>query len=105
MNEIEKLICGLPRPEPSTEFDSRIAQVFNRAARPNPRKNRWSYIGLLTACTACAALVGFVVGRKSVAPSIPSAQVSLQPDEIVTHSRSAAPRYVNAAPSVSTEAL
>ncbi len=89
MNDIERLVAGLPRPSPSEELDSRIAALIGsekgldtvangpRAARTTlhwpptdgPRAVKRRLI-VTVASTACAGLLGFVIGRHSVAPVI-----------------------------------
>jgi hypothetical protein len=71
MNEVEKLLAGLPlpSPSPSLELDARIAQLARAQAEAAtvPTRRRW--LGALAASTACAACLGFILGRQSVQPS------------------------------------
>jgi hypothetical protein len=62
MDELESLIAGMPRPEPSAELGRRIEALVNRAPRRNlyRRRARW----LVAAC-ACAGAIGFVLGRQT----------------------------------------
>jgi hypothetical protein len=90
MNDIERLITRLPRPSPSEELDARIAGLIDSengletgadgplAARPIPLHSppadgvRTANRRLIVtaASTACAGLLGFVIGRHSVAPVV-----------------------------------
>lgn len=65
MNEIENLIAGLPCPSPSPNLDARIAQLTTRPARAGAIRARLRRLGVLAACTACAGMVGFALGRQS----------------------------------------
>src|SRR5205085_5396248 len=87
MNDIEELLAHLPFPEPSRELDARIAQLTSRPMRRTSLRAGVRRFGLLVACSACAGLIGFVLGRQTappvagndlaaVAPATPIAQVS-----------------------------
>src|SRR5262245_53594744 len=69
MNEIEKLLAGLPRLSPSLELDARIAQFTCPTERGAPARANRRWLGALAACTACAGCIGFILGRESVMPS------------------------------------
>lgn len=69
MNELERLIAGLPVPSPSAELDGRIAELT--AARPGAGpavRARTRRRAMVVACTACAGIAGFILGRHSVPP-------------------------------------
>ncbi len=68
MNDIERLISGLPRPSPSPELDARISELTIRPAREVAIRARLRQFGVLAACTAGAGLIGFVLGRESAGP-------------------------------------
>jgi hypothetical protein len=71
MNELERLIAAVNRPEPGCRLDDRVQTLFAQTRlRPDnpPRMNA------LVACGAavCVGLLGFFVGRLSVsAPTDP----------------------------------
>jgi hypothetical protein len=63
-NVIENLIARLPRPMPSQELDSRIAEITNQAS-PERKSFQVRRVLLLVSTAACAGLLGFVLGRQS----------------------------------------
>jgi hypothetical protein len=63
-NVIENLIARLPRPTPSQELDSRIAEITNQAS-PVRKSFQAGRVLLLVATTACAGFLGFVLGRQA----------------------------------------
>ncbi|HEV3301238.1 MAG TPA: hypothetical protein VG055_16425 [Planctomycetaceae bacterium] len=63
-NVIENLIARLPRPTPSQELDSRIAEITNQAS-PERKFFQVRRVLLLVSTAACAGLLGFVLGRQS----------------------------------------
>jgi hypothetical protein len=63
-NVIENLIARLPRPTPSQELDSRIAEITNQAS-PERKSLQVRRVLLLVSTAACAGLLGFVLGRQS----------------------------------------
>jgi hypothetical protein len=83
---IEKLVARLPRPSPSPELDTRIAQITRQAA-PARTSLHVRRVFLLVGSTACAGFLGFVLGRqtgtaviKNEVPAPPAAAVaSLRP--------------------------
>jgi hypothetical protein len=62
--EIEGLIARLPRPSPSRELDARIAGITKQ---PSPERSSFQTrrVLVLVGSTACAGLLGFVLGRQS----------------------------------------
>jgi hypothetical protein len=74
MNDIERLIAGLPRPSPSAELDARIARLTSEprvdrqaAGHGNGAPRR---LMATVASAACAGLLGFALGRHSVEPVV-----------------------------------
>ena len=76
MNDIERLIAGLPRPSPSAELDARIAELTSK-----PQIGRHMFrdgssplrrLMVIVASTTGAGLLGFLLGRHSVAPVVAS---------------------------------
>jgi hypothetical protein len=66
MNELEKLIAALPRPEPGERLDQRIDGLL--AGQPALRRRiplAWP------AMAACIGVFGFFLGRQSVAVLTP----------------------------------
>jgi len=63
-NVIENLIARLPRPTPSQELDSRIAEITNQAS-PERKSFQARRVLLLVGTAACAGFLGFVLGRQS----------------------------------------
>lgn len=75
MNDIERLIAGLPRPLPSADLDARIAGLAGptrRAGRAAHDGTRFAMRRLIVsvASTAVAGLLGFLIGRHSAAPAV-----------------------------------
>jgi hypothetical protein len=68
-DEIEKLIARLPRPAPSQELDTRIAETTRQAA-PARQFLPVRQALLLVGSTACAGFLGFVLGRQTGTPVI-----------------------------------
>jgi len=73
--DIERLISRLERPSPSPELDDRIAEITSRARPPGTGSSVRNLVQI-GAALACAGLVGFVLGRQSVAtpsatPNVP----------------------------------
>ncbi len=74
-HDVEKLVSRLQRPAPSAELDARIAAITSRA-QPLRAGSPIRGLARISAAIACAGLVGFVLGRQSVAtpaapPTIP----------------------------------
>jgi hypothetical protein len=64
MNELERLIAGLPRPEPSDQLDNRIhALLAQGRARPLVSGRRIAVAWCGTA--ACVGVLGFFLGRQT----------------------------------------
>jgi hypothetical protein len=63
-NVIENLIARLPRPTPSQELDSRIAEITNQAS-PERTSFQARQVLLLVGTAACAGFLGFLLGRQS----------------------------------------
>lgn len=77
MDDIEKLIAGLPCPKVSPDLDERIRQATSsplNARGVRDRKTR-SFVVLVTSI-ACAGAVGFALGRQSVSPTPPVIDVA-----------------------------
>ena len=65
MNELERMIAGLPQPEPGNGLDERIGLLL--AAGANRRSPaRWRSAVIWPAVATCCGLLGFYVGRESV---------------------------------------
>lgn len=64
MNELERLIAAMDRPEPSSRLDDRVHALF---ARPQLRSNKPLWTNALVACgaAACIGVLGFFLGRQS----------------------------------------
>jgi hypothetical protein len=82
MNDIERLIAGLPRPSPSADLDARIATLTSAARGDDhtaPNRNRAAVRRLLVAIasTAGAGLLGFAIGRYSATPAV-GGQLAMQ---------------------------
>jgi hypothetical protein len=74
MNDIERLIAGLPRPSPSAKLDARIAGLtstpqIDRQAASRRTGATWR-LSAAAASVACAGVLGFLLGRHSVAPVV-----------------------------------
>jgi hypothetical protein len=72
--DIERLISRLARPSPSPALDARIAEI-TRKVQPERTRAPLGVAFRLGSAIACAALLGFMLGRQSV--SLPPAQPSL----------------------------
>jgi hypothetical protein len=68
-NVIENLIARLPRPTPSQELDSRIAEITNQAS-PERKSFQARQVLLLVGTAACAGFLGFALGRQSGSPVV-----------------------------------
>jgi hypothetical protein len=85
MNELERLIAALPRPEPSAQLDDRVNEVLSqhRPTRPN---TRWRNTLAWCSTAACIGLIGFVCGRWSISASpdamVPTPMNLARPDSI-----------------------
>jgi hypothetical protein len=66
MNELERLIAGVERPGPSANLDERIKALFIRVP-PGPQNPRWKGTLMSCATAACVGILGFYLGRQSVA--------------------------------------
>jgi hypothetical protein len=65
MNELERLIAALPRPEPGEQLDQRIRTLLAR--QPVPLQIRRSSATMAWIATAaCIGAIGFFLGRQSV---------------------------------------
>jgi len=67
-NVIENLIARLPRPTPSQELDSRIAEITKQALPK--RKFQARQVLPLVGTAACAGFLGFALGRQSGSPVV-----------------------------------
>lgn len=75
MNELERMIAALSRPEPSSELDERVKAVL---AQPSPGHSRPKWRSVLASCgtSACIGLIGFYLGRQSIGPARESATIA-----------------------------
>lgn len=65
MNELERMIAGLPQPEPGKGLDERIGLLLAAVAtRRSPA--RWRNAVVWPAVATCCGLLGFYFGRESV---------------------------------------
>jgi hypothetical protein len=87
MNELERLIAGLARPEPSDRLDDRIHAMLAQAqVRPRVSRRRVTLAWFATA--ACVGVLGFFLGRQTViaepalAPVAATAQSIDRPVEV-----------------------
>lgn len=71
MNELERLIANLARPEPTAKLDERVNAVLSRTPASMPRP-RWQSTLILCGTSACIWLIGFYLGRQSVRSTIES---------------------------------
>ncbi len=74
MNELERLIAALPRPEPGEKLDQRIDDLLARQPVRLPVA-RWKSTGAWIATAACIGVLSFFLGRQSVAVSPAQAAV------------------------------
>ena len=74
MNELERLIAAVPRPEPGEKLDQRIDALL---AHPPIRSStrRWKSTLAWTATAACVGAIGFYLGRQSVVRMPPETAV------------------------------
>jgi hypothetical protein len=72
--DIERLVSRLERPSPDPTLAARIAETI-RKVQPERTRAPLGAAFRLGSAIACAALLGFVLGRQSV--SLPPAQPSL----------------------------
>jgi hypothetical protein len=73
MNELERLLAAVSRPEPSRHLDERVNAVLMHEPPGRPGvhwKRAWAWCGV----AACAGAIGFYGGRQSVV--VPSASVA-----------------------------
>jgi hypothetical protein len=75
MNEIERLIAAVPRPEPGEKLDQRIHALLAHPPVRSPIRRRKGMLGWL-ASAACVGLLGFYLGRQSVVAPLPAELVS-----------------------------
>jgi hypothetical protein len=64
MNELERLIAAIPRPEPGTALDARVGALITAERSRRPRLGREGWLALF-ATSACMGVVGFALGRQS----------------------------------------
>ena len=65
MNELERLLASVSRPEPSDELDRRVSALLAPIPTPAPRATA-GYALLLCGTAVCVGLIGFYCGRLSV---------------------------------------
>ena len=70
MNELERLLAAVPRPEPSRQLDQRVNALL--VQEPRSRSGvRWRNALVLSGVAVCAGLIGFYCGQHSiVAPPV-----------------------------------
>jgi hypothetical protein len=68
MNELERLIAAVERPEPGHQLDHRIRALF---VPPHVRSSKPRWTNALVACAAalCIGVLGFFLGRQSIGSS------------------------------------
>jgi len=64
--DVERLVSRLERPSPSPQLDARIAAITGRV-QPERKRSPFRNVVPVGSAVACAALLGFVLGRQSVA--------------------------------------
>jgi hypothetical protein len=64
MDELEKLISRIARPQPSDELDRRVEAIL-RHANPRPARRQWKYAALLCGTAVCAGAIGFALGSQT----------------------------------------
>jgi|SRR5579863_5820970 len=76
MNDIERLVAGLPRPSPSAELETRITRLVGTAridrSPASDGKLALRRLAVTAASVACAGLLGFLLGRHSAGPVVAS---------------------------------
>jgi hypothetical protein len=80
MNELERLIAAIARPEPSGTLDERVQAILAHEP-PGIRTIRWRSALVWCCASACIGLIGFCLGRQSVgltmgSPTVDSAALS-----------------------------
>ncbi|HEV3416769.1 MAG TPA: hypothetical protein VG056_08160 [Pirellulales bacterium] len=89
MNELERLIAGLARPEPSDRLDDRI-QAMLAQEQVRPRVSPWRIAISWCGTAACMGVLGFYLGRQTAiaqpapAPVTSTAQSIDRPVETTT---------------------
>ena len=66
MNDLERLLAEMHRPQPSHELDQRVEELLSQQPT-SPSHARWKSALVFSAVAACAGLIGFVGGRQSAA--------------------------------------
>jgi hypothetical protein len=75
MNEIERLVSAIGRPEPSQRLNERIQALF-APDRDRRRVSRWRMAIAWCGTAACVGLLGFYLGRQSAIVQLPPEHVS-----------------------------
>jgi hypothetical protein len=88
--DIEQLISRLERPSPGPTLDARISET-TRKVQPERTRGPLGTVLRLGSATACALLLGFVLGRQSV--SLPPVQSSI-PDVVAQGRTDSEPEIV-----------
>jgi hypothetical protein len=65
MNELERLIATIDRPEPTDKLDACVYALFAQS-QPRFNKPRWKNTLAACAAAACIGALGFFAGRQSV---------------------------------------
>ena len=79
MNEIERLLAAVPRPDPSQQLDRRVNNVLSqqRLSRLRIRKNLLAWCGT----TVGVGLICFFMGRLSIQPTLGWTAIKTAPSE------------------------
>lgn len=77
MNELERMIAAIYRPEPSDELDERIERLFAPNNYSRPPHSRWRSALALLATAACVGTLCFYWGRQSVIATADTAHVTI----------------------------
>jgi hypothetical protein len=64
MNELERLIANVDRPEPTGRLDACVKALIQSQSSPPTR--RWQNAFVVCGAAACMGILGFFVGRQSV---------------------------------------
>jgi hypothetical protein len=80
MNELERLIMNIDRPEPTSKLDACVTALLGQT-QLNSRTPRWKNAFVTCAVAVCVGLLGFYAGRQSArsAPASFPAMASAAP--------------------------
>jgi hypothetical protein len=68
MNELERLIVAVDRPEPGHKLDARVNAILVQSQHRS-KKSRWKNALVSCAAAACVGAIGFYAGRLSASPA------------------------------------